>query len=139
MKYYTLEPDVPGSVADPRSIIQNYDTIQSIHYIFDCWPEDDILTSYPVYIVRKNLAKEFGNSNLTGFSIKACEVSKGKQFAIASPGCGKLPLYEWLHVSGRAGIDDFGITQNLRLAISESVVDTLIEFRVSNSKITELL
>jgi len=139
MKYYAIRADVPGRLAG--------ETIWSlragghpdrVYYIFECWPEADILKSLSVFLVSEKLAASLQVSKLTGFELKPCEGSKGEQFEIESPGRGDLPKYIWLDINGRATMDDFGTSREHRLVISERAFDFLKGFNLERAEIVPL-
>ena len=136
MNFFQLEPDVPGYFANSRYVLDHLSDVSTGHYIFECWPEDDIISWIRVYLVKEGLAVALKSSRLTGFELKDCVVSKGDQFKIASPGHGDLPQFYWLYVSGVAGVDDFGVSDDLRLTISERVLDLLKTFSIKSADIT---
>lgn len=136
MKYFLIEADVPGWVRNSRQDLDNLSELSVIHYTFDCWPDDDIAESNPVYIISEKLSKAIVSAGMTGFILKGCESSKGEQFEIASPGRGDLPPYLWLDVTGTAGVDDFGISENLTLVVSQRVMSILDNFCMKMANIS---
>ena len=138
MNYFQLEPDVPGRLLNPRHVLDHFSEISTIHYVLECWPEDDIITSIRAYLVKEGLALALKSSGMTGFEIKDCVVSKGDQFDIASPGYGDLPEFWWLYINGVPGVDDFGITKDLMLVVSERALNLLKGFVIENTEITPL-
>lgn len=138
MQYYIIDPDVPGRLDDET--IKAFHSGQPAHirYIFECWPASDIVQSDPVFAVSETLATELLEANLTGFTLKPCESRKGEQFDIASPGSDRLPVYVWLDVHGSAGIDDFGISEDLMLTISEKALKVLHKFNLEGSTTTDV-
>jgi hypothetical protein len=138
MKYFQIRPDVPGYFTNSRYVLDHLEEVSTIHYILECWPDDDIISSIRIYLVKEKLARAIGLSKLTGFELKECVVSKGEQFHIASPGFGDLPEFLWLYINGVPGVDDFGITKNLKLVVSERALNLLNSFVIENAKITPL-
>lgn len=47
----------------------------------------------------------------------------------------KLPPFVWLKVDGKAGHDDFGLAEDHRLVVSESVLDALRPLGISHALI----
>lgn len=71
VSFYQLEPEVAGgwgedTVADttmqPPRVLQ-------LDYCFDGWLGDDLLESFPVWIVTEKLAFLLQGSSLTGFTL----------------------------------------------------------------------
>lgn len=138
MKYFLLKPDVPGYLVNPKGTLANYSNISSVHYVLECFPTDDIFKCRRIYIVKEDLAYALARSEMTGFELKSCVVSKGDQFEISSPGYKELPELLWLYIDGVAGSDDFGISDNLKLIISERALELLKGFVIENADITRI-
>ena len=136
MKFYTIDPDVPGRThGETIRAFRSGHHPENVRYIFECWPEADVVQTFPIFLVSEKLALALRSAKLTGFELKACESSKGDQFHIASPGYGELPKYFWLDVNGKSEQDDFGISNDLMLRISERVYDLLQNFCVEGAEI----
>jgi hypothetical protein len=139
MNYFQLEPDVPGRLLNPRHVLDHFSEISTVHYVLECWPEDDLITSIRVYLVKEGLAFALKSSRMTGFKIMDCVVSKGEQFHIASPGYGDLPEFWWLYIDGVPREDDFGIDKNLTLVVSERALKLLEGFVIRNAEVNPIL
>lgn len=126
MKYYCLEPEVAGglgagtvmdrSVSPPR--------IKQLHYEFDGWSGDELLESFPCFIVTERLAHDIQRLDPTGAQFADVAITKSSQFEElhrAQP----LPHFKWLRVTGTPGKDDFGISRDNRLVVSERVLKLL--------------
>jgi hypothetical protein len=99
--FYSLEPEVPGGwgtdiIADatihPPKIIK-------AHVEFDGWLGDELLESFPIYLVSKSLATNLLKANLTGFTIENCTISKSETFNSLYSQT-SLPEFLWLVISG---------------------------------------
>ena len=73
--------------------------------MFDGWLGDDLLESFPCFILTERLANEL-ERKVTGFSLDDVTVSTSDQFEDLYPGR-VLPAFCWLKVSGQPLIDDF--------------------------------
>jgi hypothetical protein len=135
MDFYIIEPDVPGFLKETRRFVRENPSPSEIDYVFECWPDDDILRAHSVILVSERLSKALLEANLSGFRLKSCIGSKGDQFEIASPGRGELPKYLWLDVVGRPKVDDFGISDQLMLVISQRALEVLQTFSIERSEI----
>ena len=138
MNFFQFEPDVPGYFMNSRYVLDHLRDIPTIHYIFECWPYDDIISWICVHLVKERLSLALKSSRMTGFEIRDCAVSKGDQFDIASPRCGDLPDFWWLYINGVPGVDDFGITKELMLVVSERALELLKGFVIENADITRI-
>ena len=126
MKYYTLEPEVAGGLG-PNTVLDHTrhpPLVFKLHYEFDVWLGDELLESFPCYIVTMRLATVFMEGHFTGAEIAPIEVTTSDCFHEFCPGV-TLPTFVWLKVCGAAGCDDFGITQDNLLVVSERVLEQL--------------
>src|SRR6266404_234454 len=121
MKYYRIEPEVAGGWGKNTLFTRTPGkptVVHKLHYQFDGWLGDEILTSTPCFIVSERLSQEIERAQLTGVRFGDVEVTTSDQFKELYPGR-QLPRFVWLRVTGSAGHDDFGIAPSLRLVVSE--------------------
>src|SRR5262249_3620031 len=122
MKFYCLKPEVaggigPGTVMD-RSV--SPPRVERLHYVFDGWSGDELLTSFPCLIVTERLAKEIERLNASGVRFANVEITRSSQFEELQPD-EPLPEFRWLQVFGMPGQDDFGSSKKNRLVVSERI------------------
>jgi hypothetical protein len=132
--YTILEPEVAGgwganTVAD---VSVHPPAVTRLHYEFQGWLGDDLLESFPCFIVSERLAAELLRSELTGFTLDALKVSTSAEFEELHPGR-RLPEFRWLRVAGRAGQDDFGIGPDYRLVVSAAALAVLEGFSLRHA------
>ena len=141
MKYYGIEPEVAGGWGKNTVFdrIPGKGTfVHKLHYVFDGWLGDELLESSACYIVTERLAHEIERAQLTGAQFHDVEISTSGEyddFQELHPDR-QLPTFVWLKVEGSAGHDDFGIAPDLRLVVSEHVLDLLKAVGISNALIT---
>ncbi|WP_031530690.1 hypothetical protein [Dyadobacter crusticola] len=126
MEFYILDPEVSGSF-DERTdldVSSHPPTVRTLVYQFDGWLGDDLISSFPVFLVTERLANEIERLDLTGYLFDNLEVSTSKQFEILYPNQ-KLPKFKWLKVVGLPCKDDFGISSDQRLVVSASGLNCL--------------
>jgi len=121
-----LEPEVAGgwgsrTVADATT---HPPRVSALHYQFDGWQGDDLLESFPCFIVTRRLGDRLAAAGLTGDRLAPVEVTRSEQFESTHPGR-ELPAFEWLQVTGAAGCNDFGLTAGHRLVVSERALAAL--------------
>ncbi|HEY6259210.1 MAG TPA: hypothetical protein VIY51_25815, partial [Xanthobacteraceae bacterium] len=105
-----------------------------LHYQFDGWLGDVLLTSFPSFIVTEDAKNKLLKSGVTGVRFDEVEVTTSDVFEEIYPGR-RLPRFAWLQVVGRPGQDDFGIAANRRLVMSERALDLLKELQLSHAQI----
>ena len=138
MQYFIVKPEVAGGLGEHTSMdgSTHPPEVTSLHYVFDGWSGDVLLTSFPCYIVTPEARKELERMQVTGASFAPVEISKSETFDELFPGR-ELPKFSWLRVDGVAGVDDFGIAKDLRLTVSKRVLDVLSGMGLREAVITK--
>ena len=103
-RYYYIAPEVAGRATTRLDSTENEETL---HYEVEGWLGDDLLESYPHYIVNEPLLERIEANELSGYEIADASVSKSPQFERLYPEK-TLPEFYWLKIRGDAGADDFG-------------------------------
>ena len=125
MRHFLIEPEVaggwgPGTLADttvhpPR--------ISRLDHEFAGWLGDELLESFPCFIVSTALAEALERAALGGFTLADVMISRAEEATFsAGPG---LPEFRWLKVDGQAGASDFGLAPDHRLVVSERALQIL--------------
>lgn len=136
--YYYIEPEVSGGLGE-KSIIDSSThppKVEKLHYRFEGWLGDDLLESFPCYVVSDTLKRKILNENLGGIEFRDVYTSKSDQFNELYPDK-NLPDFHWLYVTGEAGISDFGIANDFRLVISNEALKILKQGQIDNADIEE--
>lgn len=138
MKYYTIEPEVAGgwgkntiAIRDSGKLTQ----VQRLHYEFYGWTGDELLTSSPCFIVSYPLAEHLRKSHFTGTAFEDVEITTSEEFRTLHPDL-ILPKFVWLQITGKPGVNDFGITQALQLVVSGRALEALQHFTLNDAVIT---
>jgi hypothetical protein len=120
LSYYVIEPEVAGGLG-PHTMMDRSvfpPLVSKLHYQFDGWQGDEIVESFPCFLVTESLSDRLAQGALAGIEFADAEVSVSDQFRDAHPGM-VLPRFIWLKVSGEAGKDDFGIGPDSKMVVSE--------------------
>ena len=128
MNFYKIFPEVPGGLGEETDLHRDPENgrmqVTRLHYHFEDWLGDSMITSCPVYLVTSAVAREFGQLGITGTEFAPAKLSKSREFRVRSPGL-KLPQFVWLKPIGKGGADDVGLSADLALVISERVLRIL--------------
>lgn len=101
--YHALQSDVPDengehmqldtSVHPPRII--------HLHLALDNWDGDEIIESFPVYVVTDRLGKALSNAGLSSFTLRNAEIALApeEQAVLDRHGISELPNFQWLDVT----------------------------------------
>jgi hypothetical protein len=134
--YYSLDPEVAGgwgaqTVADtavhpPR--------VEKLHYVFDGWLGDDLVQSFPCFLVTDALAQSIRLANLTGYSIAPVLADTSPEFQEGHRHT-QLPLFHWFRVAGSNGATDFSLSRQHLLVVSERALGVLRQHNISHCTI----
>lgn len=138
--FYKLDPDVAGHLG--TDAVMDASThppaIYDLHYEFDGWPADDLITAYSCFIVSESMKALIENASISGCEFGPVKVSTSDQFEELQefhPN-GPLPRFHWLIITGVARRDDFGTTPTGgSLIVSEKSLRVLKAGRLDNCDI----
>lgn len=131
-----VEPEVAGGMGDKTVLdaSSHPPLVHRLHYQFDGWLGDDILETFPCYIVTERLKQGIEGHDLTGVIFDNVIVSRTKTFDKLYPGI-LLPEFYWLKVIGIPRKDDFSISEDYRMVISDEAFTLLKNFNISNANL----
>lgn len=137
--YRIIEPEVAGSLGEKTEIDNSFfpPLIKNLHYEFDGWLGDDILESFPCYIMTEALRKAIEAESLTGIHFNEVLISKSETFLEIYPDR-DLPNFFWAKINGEPYKDDFFITEKNGLAISERAYELIKQYNIAEAEIEEL-
>ncbi len=90
----------------------------------DGWLGDELLESTPCFIATRRLADALQAEAYTGFTIDVVEVTASEQFHDLHRDL-SLPAFVWLKIDGEPCQDDFGLSADLHLVVSQRALDVL--------------
>lgn len=134
---FIIDPEVPGQIG-PRSNV-DYDLyppqVTSLDFIFDGWLGDDIVQSFPVYLVTKKASDVISQAGLSGATFAYAGVSTSGQFReLSNPPT--LPPFFWLKVPTSRGQADFWLNNSNMLCVSDKAMQVLQKLSLKNAVIT---
>jgi len=132
MKKYIIEPEVSGQIIGSHL---NHETkpplIEKLNYQFDDWLGDDIIAGFRCFICTDGLAKSIKKNSLSGYEFDQCTITKSELFHDLNENGKDLPTFFWLKINGTSD-DDFFITSNFTLVISERALEILRQFNIDH-------
>ena len=140
MHYFVLSPEVAGGLGKNTvmSRTEHPPSVSRLHYELDGWLGDDLVESFPCFVVTSRLADGLGRSSLSGVELREVEITTSEQFRELYPDR-LIPTFAWLHVVGKPGSDDFGADAQGRLVVSEKAFHLLKTFALDNCDIFEYI
>lgn len=137
--FFIIEPEVAGGFGD--STVLDTDVhppvVSNLEYRFEEWLGDELLGSFPCFIITKSAARKLNESQLSGFTLGPVYVTKSAEFGALHPHT-SLPDFLRLEVKGTAGVDDLGLAADHRLVVSQACMDALRTFQLDNADIEEI-
>jgi hypothetical protein len=120
--------------------------VLQLHFIFDGWLGDDIVTTFPCCLASERAAELISKSKLTGVSFAGAEIEQSDLFRQLHPSR-SLPPFLWMQIAGEPGVADFGtpppkppemyprgVTE--RLVVSSAALAVLKNVSLSNCRVT---
>lgn len=137
-QYKIIAPEVAGSLGTQTviDISTHPPLISTLHYEFFGWQGDDILESFPCFIVTEKLKKKIEENKLTGITFDNVIITKSEEF-MELYGDLNLPQFYWLKVNGCINIDDFCISKKNYLMVSLEASIILKECNLEHSDLLE--
>jgi hypothetical protein len=135
MTHHTLEPEVAGSLG-PRTVMDtdvHPPAVTHLHYEVDGWLGDDLLESFPCFLISPQAALALRSAHVTGFADREAEITLGADVE----GVVDLQLtnFRWLTPTGVPGVDDLAVDRSATLIVSDQVLEILHSFHLSNCDI----
>ncbi len=140
---FVLDPEVAGGWGEATiaDVTVHPPAVSKLEYRFEGWLGDDILESFPCYIVTERLYTGLQGSNLSGYSFDEVVVTTSEEFHEVQQLAHKptiLPKFKWLKVHGAVGEHDFALSKDYRLAVSEAGLALLQQYNIEHCDISEL-
>lgn len=138
--FKSIEPEVAGGLGEDTILdtTTHPPVVHHLHYEFQGWLGNDILESFPSFIVTDRLKDAIVKARLSGVTFDIVKTTTSNEFEELHPGL-VLPPFNWMKVIGRAGIDDFGMSDDHLLIISENACNLLSHFNISAAEVNDIL
>lgn len=138
MKFYRYMPSAGGDYGENTVYVGEKTAhpcvVSHLHYEFCYWPEDDLLCCLFHYIGTERLkeALEAAKPPLTGIEFGPVEISGDDQefkhvWRKGRPDSA-LGKWYWFKITGKAGLDDFGLIPAAKLIVSERALEAIEQF-----------
>ncbi|WP_152559263.1 hypothetical protein [Tumebacillus flagellatus] len=137
---FLLKPEVAGGFGENTQIRKPDDEplvskhVVHLHYEFEGWLGDELLTSHPCYIVTDRVSELLKRSGCTGLHFETVEVSTSEMFLELEPNV-TLPSFKRMIPLGSIVLEgdtfedwsghDFSMNERCRLVVSEKALEVL--------------
>ncbi len=131
-----IEPEVAGGFGG-KTLLDTSTHPPIVHifeYCFEGWLGDCLLETFPCFVMTELAKIDVENVKLTGIVFEPVIVSKSEVFKELYP-TRDLPAAYWAKITGVAGSDDFGLTEDFRLVVSEHAMKVLLPHKLEHALI----
>lgn len=138
MRYFLLEPEVAGALGPESDMDSSVHPprVTQLHYELQGWLGDDLLETFPCYVVTSRCKEALENAAFSGCTFAPAKITTADTFSELYPGR-PAPVLHWLKVSGEAGKSDVGLASDYRIVVSEAVLEILMKFQLDNCDIED--
>lgn len=132
MRYFYIEPEVSGELGDGTVMDTTVHPpkVDKLNYQFGSWLGDDLIESFPCYIVSERLAEKMKEGDFSGFVLDEVMVTKSQDFDEVST-IKHLTKFYWLKVNGKPFKNDISISDDHRLLVSEKLFKLIRSFNLN--------
>lgn len=125
--YVLIEPEVAGQIGEQSegAFSGVLPAATRLHYEFEDWAGDDLVTAMSHYIVTTRLADLLRSSGWTGFRLDEVIVTVSEEAEILGLDASTMPRFSWLRVTGSPGVDDLGLTSVGDLVVAGPAWETI--------------
>lgn len=128
--FWEVSPEVPGTLTDSAIVdwTCHPPVVSSVEFEFDGWMGDELITTFPVFLIGPNALGAVQSAGLGGYEIGPAEITLSEQYREVAE---FLPVDEepagfvWFKPTGQAGRDDFGINEQHRMVLSDRALKVL--------------
>ena len=138
MTFFRVEPEVAGGMGPNTELDSSTHPpiVKKLHYVFEGWLGDELLETFPCFVVTADLGRRLEQAGLSGFELADVEIGQSPEFGEMYPGR-VLPEFRWLRLRGLAHRDDFAADAGGRLVVSRRALDVLRAGALEHADIEE--
>jgi len=127
---YRLEPQVAGELGPDTDLDTSTHPpkVKRLEFVLDQPESDELVTSFPVFLVSAQLGSRIKKARLDGFKLAKASVGPSDNYRELY-GKAKHRDYRWLQVTGSAGRSDFWLDESFNLCVSDRAM-TILEAAV---------
>lgn len=111
-------------------------TVQAVEYVLDAPTDEDLIESFPVFLVGPEVAEMLARAGLEGFDIVEAHVVPSREY-VEVYGAAPHKEYRWLRLRPSPQADCW-LDDEHRLCVSDRMMSTLSQGTLAECEITEL-
>lgn len=127
---YILDPQVAGELGDGTVLdgSTHPPTVSKVDYVLDQPNADELIQSFPVFLVSAGLGTRLQQAGLSGFNLADVSVRPSDNY-VALFGDAQHPQYLWMQVNGLPAGADCWLDTSFQLCVSDrmmSIIETAV-------------
>ena len=129
---YCLEPHVAGELGEATELNPSAHPpiVTIVEYVLDAPDPDDLIESFPVFLVSAPLAERLDAAGLTGFGLEDAVVRPSADY-VAVYGDVAHSEYRWMRLQDYGSTADAWLDGDHRLCVSDRMIDVLGPYRLA--------
>jgi hypothetical protein len=133
---WRVSPEVAGELGENTLMDSSIHPprVSHLHYRFEGWLGDDLLQTFPCFLVSASLAEALERAGLVGIEVAQAEVSLSPEFKELYPGR-SIPDFRWLKITSKERDADFWVTPDFELEVSDRALHVLRTFSLAHALI----
>lgn len=123
---YRLDPQVAGELGPDTDLDTSTHPpkVKRLEYVLDQPETDELITSFPVFLVSEQLGGRIKKAHLDGFKLAKARVRPGDNYRELY-GKARHRDYRWLQITGTARRSDFWLDESFNLCVSDRAMKIL--------------
>lgn len=123
---YRLEPQVAGELGPDTDLDTRTHPpkVKRLEYVLDQPESDDLITSFPVFLVSEQLASRIKKARLHGFKLAKASIGTSDNYRELYAKAMHRD-YRWLQITGAVGRSDFWLDNSFNLCVSDRAMAIL--------------
>jgi hypothetical protein len=132
---YVIEPLVAGELGDGTDLDPSTHPprVSSVEYVLDAPVEEDLIESFPVFLVSEELERRIQEAGLRGISLEDARVVPSPEY-IEIYGDAPHKQYRWMKLD-QAEDPDAWLGEDLRLNVTDRMMEMLQSLNISNADV----
>jgi hypothetical protein len=129
---YRLEPHVAGELGEASELDPSVHPpiVTAVEYLLDAPDPDDLIESFPIFLVSAALATRLDTAGLTGFVLRNASVRPSSEY-LATYGEVPHSKYRWMRLHGDSPTADAWLDGEHRLCVSDRMMAVLRSHRLA--------
>lgn len=136
---YRLDPQIAGQLG-PRTSLDTSThppVVRELEYVLDTPHADDLIQSFPAFLVTEDLGARIRSARLTGIVLASARVSVSDNYrALYSEA--SHPRYLWLRIDGTSLSSDVWLDSEFRICTSDRAFKILQQGNLSGCQVTKV-